>query len=75
MKTKFYMPEKMQTAVNVFTGIMVMVVNLGISFFLSPYIVDTLGEEANGFNQLAHNFVTYASLISIAFPILPSCLS
>lgn len=67
MSTKFIFSEKIQTGINIFTGIMVMVVNLGISFFLSPYIVDTLGEEANGFTQLANNFVTYASLLTTAF--------
>ena len=41
-------------------------ITLLIGFFLSPYIVEHLGAEANGFTQLANNFVTYASLITIA---------
>lgn len=41
-------------------------VSLFISFFLSPYIVRTIGVEANGFIGLANNFVSYASLITIA---------
>lgn len=41
-------------------------ITLLIGFFLSPYIVKHLGAEANGFTQLANNFVTYASLITIA---------
>lgn len=40
---------------------------MGVSFFLSSYIVSTIGEEANGFTQLANNFVTYASLLTVAF--------
>ena len=44
-----------------------MAVNLVINFFLTSYIVSMLGEEANGFIQLANNFVSYASLITIAF--------
>lgn len=42
------------------------VVTIAMNFFLSPYIVKNLGEEANGFTQLANNFVNYASLITVA---------
>lgn len=41
-------------------------ISLFISFFLSPYIVKTIGVEANGFVGLANNFVSYASIITIA---------
>ena len=41
-------------------------ISLCISFFLSPYIVRTIGVEANGFITLANNFVSYTSLITIA---------
>lgn len=58
---------KIQTAINIVTGIFVLIFNMGVNFFVSPYIVNTLGEEANGFTQLANNFVTYASLITVAF--------
>ena len=59
--------NRKQTAINLITGIFSMVVTLLINFFLSSFIVEKLGEEANGFTQLANNFVTYASLITIAF--------
>ncbi len=42
------------------------VVTIATNFFLSPYIVANLGEEANGFTQLANNFVNYAALITVA---------
>ncbi len=41
--------------------------HMGISFFLTPFIVKNLGEEANGYTQLANNFVSYATLITLAF--------
>lgn len=41
-------------------------ISMLISFFLSPYIVKTVGVEANGFVTLANNFVAYAGLITIA---------
>ena len=34
-----------------------------INFFLSPFIVKNIGVEANGFVQLANNFVSYATLL------------
>ena len=67
MITKLMENEKWHTIINILSGIVVMLVNLGINFIVSPYIVATLGEEANGFTQLANNFVTYASLLTIAF--------
>lgn len=59
--------QKKQTAFNLASGIFAMLINLGINFFLSKFIVQDMGEEANGFTQLANNFVLYASLITIAF--------
>lgn len=40
---------------------------MAVGFFLSSFLVSTLGEEANGFTQLANNFVSYASLVTLAF--------
>ena len=45
---------------------MVLATSLVISFFLSPFIVDNIGVEANGFVALANNFVTYAALLVTA---------
>lgn len=54
------------TYINIITSVGVMVINLFISFWLSPYIIRTIGVEANGFVSLANNFVTYANLIVTA---------
>lgn len=59
--------ERIRTILNLLSGIITMLVQLIVNFFLSPYIVQTLGEEANGFMQLANNFVQYATLITVAF--------
>lgn len=59
--------SRIQTVINLATGIFTMLVALVINFFLSSFIVAELGEEANGFTQLANNFVTYASLLTLAF--------
>lgn len=59
--------SRKHTFLGVATGIFAVVAQAVISFFLTPFIVRVLGEEANGFVQLANNFVMYASLLTIAF--------
>lgn len=59
--------QSRQTAFNLLSGILALMISLAVNFFLSPFIVRHLGEEANGFMQLANNFVTYASLLTLAF--------
>ena len=60
------MGKNMKTMINVVCSLMVLVTNVLVSFFLSPYIVKNIGVEANGFVTLANNFVTYAQLIVTA---------
>lgn len=57
---------KKQTGINLIAQVMAFGINLGISFFLTPFIVEKIGIEANGFVSLANNFVEYAQLITIA---------
>lgn len=42
------------------------VVGMGISFFLSPFIVKTLGRAAYGFVGLSNNIINYTNLLTIA---------
>ena len=56
-----------QTYIGVLTGLFAVLTQAVIGFFLTPFIVRTMGEEANGFAQLANNFVLYASLLTVAF--------
>ncbi len=42
------------------------VMSFAVSFFLTPFITNTLGTEAYGFVTLAKNFVSYAVIISTA---------
>lgn len=58
---------KLATAFNVASAVVTLGVQMAVSFFLSSYLVATLGEAANGFTQLANNFVSYASLVTLAF--------
>ncbi len=41
-------------------------VNIGIGFFLTPYIITTVGSTAYGFVGLANNFVSYVQILVTA---------
>lgn len=42
------------------------VLNIGINFFVTPYLVRTLGSAALGFARLATDFASYATLVTLA---------
>lgn len=55
-----------QMSINLIASIISFAVNVGINFFLTPYLVKSLGNEAYGFIGLANNFVQYATVITAA---------
>lgn len=60
------MTKNKQLAVNIIASIFAFVMSAGISFFLSPYITETVGEEAYGFVSLSDNIISYFSVVTIA---------
>ena len=60
------MDNKKNLIINLSASGISFIVNLGISFFLTPYITETIGVEAYGFISLGNNFINYASLVTIA---------
>lgn len=48
------------------SSIVAFVLNLGINFFLTPYVVKRLGIEAYGFLRLSTDIIGYTTLITIA---------
>ena len=60
------MDKNRQFAINMIAQVVGFVVNLGISFLLTPFIVQHVGSEAYGFVGLANNFVGYAQVITVA---------
>lgn len=58
--------NKKHLAINMVAAIASYGTSLLISLLLSPYIVETIGVEANGFIAMANNFISYASLLTIA---------
>ncbi len=55
-----------QMAINLLASIIAFGVNMAINFFLTPYLVKSLGTESYGFIGLANNFVQYATIITLA---------
>ncbi|MBR2272712.1 MAG: MATE family efflux transporter [Fibrobacter sp.] len=60
------MSSKKRFIINSFAQVFAFLISLGITFFLTPYIVSQLGAAAYGFVGLASNFVGYAQIITIA---------
>lgn len=55
-----------QLAINMIFSIIAFVLNLGIGFFITPYVTNKFGSDTYGFITLANDFSNYASLFSIA---------
>ena len=60
------MNKNKQLFVNLGAGVIVFIVQFFINFWLSPFVVGRLGEEAYGFITLANNFTQYATLIAVS---------
>ncbi|MHB8131223.1 MAG: oligosaccharide flippase family protein [Mobilitalea sp.] len=57
---------KNKLAMNFLGNLLAYIVTFSIGFFISPYIIKTVGTEAYGFVSLAINFVNYISLLTVA---------
>lgn len=57
---------------NFISNLCAFLITYSISFFLSPYIVGTLGSDAYGFVSLATSFTNYISLATVALNSLAS---
>jgi O-antigen/teichoic acid export membrane protein len=55
-----------QLAINMFAQVVVFVVQMGINFLLTPFIVKSLGVEAYGFVGLSNNIIGYLQLATVA---------
>lgn len=58
--------DKRRFVINLVSNFFSALSGVGISFFLTPYIVEHLGKEAYGFFPLSNNFVMYAGIITTA---------
>ena len=51
-------------ALNLLSGVVFFALQLAINFFLAPFILRTLGEEAYGFLTLANSLIAYAYILT-----------
>ncbi len=58
--------KRKQLILNLSTSILFFLVNLCVSFFITPIIVSKIGSEAYGFIGLTNNMVNYASILTVA---------
>ncbi len=57
--------RKKRLFINLISNIISFILQIGISFLLTPIIVEKVGDAAYGFIGLANNFVSYATLFTI----------
>ena len=55
-----------QLVINMAANLLSTVVGFCVSFFLTPFIIERVGIEANGFVSLAGNFMGYATIVTTA---------
>ncbi|MBT1180853.1 lipopolysaccharide biosynthesis protein [Bifidobacterium sp. CP2] len=60
------MGEKKRLAVNMAATAIAFAVQFGVNFFLTPYIVSTLGTTAYGFVPLINNIIGYTTILTTA---------
>ena len=60
------MEKGKQMSINLITQLVSFGLNLGISFFLTPYVIRFIGKDVYGFVSLANNFTSYVSAFTIA---------
>ena len=58
--------KKKQLLINIISNMLSFALQMGISFLLTPIIVEKVGDAAYGFIGLANNFVSYASILTVA---------
>lgn len=57
---------KKQLAVNMAANFVAFIVQFGINFFFTPYLIRTVGKEAYSFFPLANSFIGYAGIVTVA---------
>ncbi|MDY4077587.1 MAG: MATE family efflux transporter [Clostridium sp.] len=58
--------NKKELFINLFSSLLALGVSIIMSFYLTPYITENVGNEAYGFYSLANKFVDYSTIITLA---------
>lgn len=57
--------DSKQLVINIIANVAIYVLQFGVSFFLTPFIVKSLGVEAYGFVQLSTQIISYTTLLTV----------
>ena len=60
------MNDKKQLIINLIANLMSFSISIGVSFILTPFLIEHIGKEAYGFFPLANNLVAYINLLVLA---------
>ncbi len=60
------MPDKKRTVINLSSQVISFLINVGVTFFLTPFIVNRIGKDVYGFVGLANNITSYITIIATA---------
>lgn len=66
LKVMKEMSKNKQLIINMAASLLSCLVSLGISFLITPTVIDKLGPEAQGFVTMSNNFVSYAAIMAMA---------
>lgn len=66
LKVMKEMSKNKQLIINMSASLLSCLVSLGISFLITPTVIDKLGAEAQGFISMANSFVSYAAIMAMA---------
>lgn len=58
--------NKKQLIINIFSNIFSFCVGIGINFFLTPFLIESIGKEVYGFIPLIGNFISYTTIFATA---------
>ncbi len=60
------MPNEKRTVINLSSQVVSFLINVGVTFFLTPFIVGKIGKEVYGFVGLANNITGYITIVATA---------
>lgn len=64
--------RRKQLFLNISANAISVLISLGISFFLTPFIVNNIGKEAYSFVPISNNFVSYMAILTMAITSMTS---
>lgn len=64
--------KKKQLLINIIANFLAVIISMLISFFLTPYIIGTIGKEAYSYIPISSNFLSYLGIFTVAITSMTS---